>query len=308
VTTTFRITPDGEFSLTAAVDFLSSFTPADYLRNGDDTEDEKRDAADPVLRLAFPVEQDGHSVGVAVRQGPSGVVLAELSDDSDAADPDRVRSQVARILSLDVDAHAMRDAVAGDNHATELVDSYSGLRPVCFNSPYEAACWAVLSNRIRMSQAATMKTRISRDHGTEHVIDGVKTAAFPAPKTLLDVPELPGVSDTKVDRLKAVARAALEGLLDGTTLRALDPDDAVNTLGTIPGIGPFGAELILVRGAGAPDRFPRNETRLHKEMATVYGLKEDDVDAMQQIADGWRPYRSWVSFYFRRQVETHKAH
>ncbi|GAA1988257.1 hypothetical protein [Amycolatopsis minnesotensis] len=38
------------------------------------------------------------------------------------------------------------------------------------------------------------------------------------------------------------------------------------------GIGPFSAQLILVRGAGHPDVFPRDERRLADEMRHRYGV------------------------------------
>ena len=58
-----------------------------------------------------------------------------------------MRSQVERILSLDVDgsgflAVGKRDPVVG-----ELQRRYPGLRPVGFWSPYEAAAWTIIRPR-----------------------------------------------------------------------------------------------------------------------------------------------------------------
>jgi len=51
-----------------------------------------------------------------------------------------------------------------------------GLRPCGFHSPYEAAAWSVLSQRVRIVQAARLRDDLVRRHG-----DG---GAFPAPRTL----------------------------------------------------------------------------------------------------------------------------
>jgi DNA-3-methyladenine glycosylase II len=42
---------------------------------------------------------------------------------------------------------------------------YPGLRPVAFWSPYEAAAWAVIGQRIRIRQAAGIKAAMARQLG-----------------------------------------------------------------------------------------------------------------------------------------------
>ena len=105
----FELQALGPFSLAASTRFLGGFAPAAYEATGDG-----------VLRLAFvadPAFQPGGEevvAGVALWDG-GGRVVAELSGD---ADPEAVRAQVARILSLDVDGRGFpavggRDPVIG---------------------------------------------------------------------------------------------------------------------------------------------------------------------------------------------------
>jgi DNA-3-methyladenine glycosylase II len=154
-----------------------------------------------------------------------------------------------------------------------------------------------------MTVAAAVRRRIARDLGTRHEVAGVELAAFPAPEVLLAVRQIEGVDERRLERLHAVARAARSGVLDGSRLRDADTDAARAALLGIPGIGPFSAELVLIRGAGAPDVFPSAEPRLHAEMGRAYGIDPGDVDRLTAVADGWRPFRSWVSFLFRRRAE-----
>jgi 3-methyladenine DNA glycosylase/8-oxoguanine DNA glycosylase len=86
-------------------------------------------------------------------------------------------------------------------------------------------------------------------------------------------------------------------------LLALGPDEALRRLQKLPGIGPFSAQLILVRGAGHPDVFPADEQRLHAEMRASYGLPGADVAELEEVARRWRPYRSWVALLLRRHRE-----
>jgi len=60
--------------------------------------------------------------------------------------------------------------------------------------------------------------------------------------------DLPG---RKSEYLTAVAEAALDGELDGAAIRKLDPAEAVRRLTAIKGLGPFAAELAVLRRARA---------------------------------------------------------
>jgi DNA-3-methyladenine glycosylase II len=68
-------------------------------------------------------------------------------------------------------------------------------------------------------------------------------------------------------------------------------------------MGPFSADLVVVRGAGAPDVFPVAEPRLHDSMATLYGLVEPSLTELADVAKPWAPYRSWVAVLIRADRE-----
>lgn len=292
--TTITMTPRGPFSLTASTRFLEGFAPASYRGSGSAADDRPQP-----LRLAFPVEGSWRTTAVSVTQRPDGTVAAEVTGQA----PDGWAEQLVRILSLDVDGSGLADVAERDPVVGELTAHYPGLRPVCFHSPYEAACWAVIGHRIRIVQAAAIKDRIAAAHGKHVTVDGVPLSAFPGPQALLDGLDAIKLPDIKIDRLRGLAEATLDGLLDAARLRALNPAAAIAELQQLPGIGPFSAELILVRGAGAPDVFPTSERRLHDSMVQLYELRETGVDALRTVAAAWSPYRSWVSVLIRTNRE-----
>jgi DNA-3-methyladenine glycosylase II len=128
--------------------------------------------------------------------------------------------------------------------------------------------------------------------------------AFPAPGRLADLDTFPGLSGRKPEWLRAVARAAVEGRLDAARLRALPRDEALARLKEVPGIGDFSAELVLLRGAGAPDHIPTHEPRLARAVQRAYGLPESpSQEQLLRISDSWRPYRTWVTLLLRTQLE-----
>jgi DNA-3-methyladenine glycosylase II len=65
-----------------------------------------------------------------------------------------------------------------------------------------------------------------------------------------------------------------------------------------------------VRGAGDPDHFPQHERRLHRAMVDAYGLDAaSPIERLIEIAEAWRPFRSWVSLLLRSDLEdrTHET-
>ena len=220
------------------------------------------------------------------------------------ADPEVVKHQVARILSLEVDGTGFPEVGERDPVVGSLQERYPGLRPVCFYSPYEAAAWAIIGNRIRIVQAARIKNRMAEELGAAIEIDGKPERAFPGPYRLADLKDFPGLFGRKAEYLRALGRSASEGWLDAVYLRSLSVEEAFAGLKKLPGIGDFSAELILLRGAGEPDCLPTNEPRLGRAVAMAYGLEEPPAtEELGRMADAWRPYRTWVSLHLRAMLE-----
>jgi 3-methyladenine DNA glycosylase/8-oxoguanine DNA glycosylase len=288
-----KLAVSGPFDLAASAMFLEGFTPA---ARPDAT------ARPGELRFAFPAAPSWRPVGVIARQrGPDEPVSVRVV--GDASDVDSAVRHARRILSLDVDGAAFADVGRRDPVVAELQRRYPGLRPVAFHSPYEAACWTIIGNRLRIVQAAAIKDQLARRFGTMIDVDGVELPTFPAPEVLAGLDRVPLVNEVKSDRLRAVARAAQAGELDPDTLRAMPMDEALAHLRRLPGIGPFSAELTLLRGAAHPDGFPTAERRLYEEMAIAYNT--NDPQDLARIADTWRPYRTWVAVLFRTRREMH---
>lgn len=288
----FEIEPLGPFSLASGARFLEGFAPAAYDGGGADD-----------LGLAFVADglaEAERVAGVLVRQ-EGATVVGEVHGEADVA---VVRRQVGRILSLDLDGRGFPEVAQHDPVVGRLQQRYPGLRPVCFNSPYEAAAWAIIGNRTRIVQAAKVKARMAEEMGAEVAVGRRTGRAFPGPSRLAEFKAFPGLTATKVERLKHLARAAGEGKLEADLLRSLPVGEALSRLQELRGIGPFSAELILLRGAGEPDRIPRHEPRLSRAVARSYGLDATpSVEEMEKIGEKWRPYRTWVALHLRAALE-----
>jgi DNA-3-methyladenine glycosylase II len=280
----FVIEPDVAFSLAAAASF--GFGPHPSGRPTPDGD---------LMRLAFAVDGYREHAGVVLRQQGKGI-QATVKGARGVA----VRRQVERILSLDHPgrewlAVGRRDPVIGG-----LQREHPGLRPVLFHSPYEAAAWSIISARKPRAYAAALRTKLATAHGRVFTLAGEELAAFPLPEKLATLRAFAGIDATRMTRLRAVARAAVDGLLDASRLAKLSSEAARAELETLPGIGPFYADLVLVRGTGLTDLLPRNEPMLLSYVGHFYSNgKPVDAAALETIAERWRPFRTWATVLIR---------
>jgi len=104
-------------------------------------------------------DDDWTPVGVCLTQPEPGRVQGTVYGD---AHNDRVKRQVARILSLDVDGREWPAVGKRDRVVARLQQMFPGFRPVNWSDAYEAAAWCILSSRITMRQAQGVKDRRQR--------------------------------------------------------------------------------------------------------------------------------------------------
>lgn len=284
-----ELSPRGPFALAQSIEFAAGFDP---MSSG---------GADGRF-FASLCDDDGTSAAFVAHEVDGRVVI----EHDGALSDDRLCAHAARILSLDTDASALADVAARDQVAAAVLAEFPGARPVCFPTPFEVAAWSVLSQRTSMRQAAVVKAGLSQALGEEVEVGGRRDIAFPSPMAVAEAPELPGVGGAqRLERLRAVARAAADGALDPELLRGFaTPDEALAHLEGIHGIGPFSALLVLTRGAGHPDVAPPTTiARARQALAEPYGLDPDQVDAecAASLADAWRPFRSWIFFLLRNR-------
>ncbi len=278
------IEPRGPFSWSAALDVFGNFGPIRRHWQGSDT-----------LRLAFPLDGTFEPVAVAITERGGALELRIAGTDR----VDAVARQVARIFSLDHDGTAYPAVGERDPEIGRLMTALPGLRPVCFTSPYETAAWAIVSQRISMRQAAVIQDRLIAEHGDALEIDGETVRAFPHPDRLLHLTEVQGLAAEKVERLRGVGQAALDGRLDVDRLRDLGDVAGPESLRSIRGIGPFWSSGIYLRGCGIADAFPAEPLSI-AALGITHGLGDQpSATDVERLSETFRPFRMWVCFLLR---------
>jgi DNA-3-methyladenine glycosylase II len=114
-----------------------------------------------------------------------------------------------------------------------------------------------------------------------------------------------GMTNRKAATLRALAERFVDGRLDDETLARLSDEEIEAALTEIPGIGPWTAHGFLIVALDRPDVLLTGDLALRRAVRNAYGFDHlPNEDAMAQIAERWRPYRSLaVSYLFASEFE-----
>jgi AraC family transcriptional regulator of adaptative response / DNA-3-methyladenine glycosylase II len=207
--------------------------------------------------------------------------LSELRDLGTAV------ARCRRLLDLDADPAAVDEVLGADPTLSALVAGAPGRRVPTSPDASELAVRAVLGQQVSVAGARTLTAQLVTAAGrplAEPV--GTLTHAFPRPAALADA-DLTAVGLTGARRrtVHALATALAHGSL--SLGPGADRDEAARSLLALPGIGPWTAALVGLRGLADPDVWLPGDLALRRSLRT---LDSSDGDA----AARWRPWRSYA--------------
>jgi AraC family transcriptional regulator, regulatory protein of adaptative response / DNA-3-methyladenine glycosylase II len=197
-------------------------------------------------------------------------------------------SRVRRLLDLDADPLAVRSALHDDALLGTSVETTPGLRVPGTVDGAELAVRAVLGQQVSVAGARTLGGRLASQYGSALPESfGELDRLFPTAETLAAAdPSTMPLPASRARALQALAGAIAEGRIGidpGT-----DRDSAEEALRAVPGVGPWTASYIRMRGLGDPDVFLGQDLGVKKALR-AWG---EPVDSAL-----WKPWRSYATFH-----------
>ncbi|HEY1442611.1 MAG TPA: DNA-3-methyladenine glycosylase 2 family protein [Mycobacterium sp.] len=236
--------------------------------------------------LRLPSGSGGGTLTPAVDHVRCLLVLDDFRDLTTAI------ARCRRLLDLDADPEAVVDALSRDPDLCPVVAKAPGQRIPRTVDEAELAARAVLGQQVSTKAARTHAARLVTAYGRP-VNDpaGALTHTFPSVEELAEIdPVHLAVPKARQRTLSAL----LAGLADGTVVldSGSDWESARRQLLALPGIGPWTAEVIAMRGLGDPDAFPASDLGL-RMAAKQLGLPAGERTLLEHSAR-WRPWRSYA--------------
>lgn len=133
------------------------------------------------------------------------------------------------------------------------------------------------------------------------------TDAYPFPEELLglDLPTLrsAGLSRQKATYIQNVAEFFQRENLIGKDLADMEDESVIQYLTQIKGVGRWTVEMLLMFTLNRPDVLPLDDLGIQQAIQLLYGFEEKGKalkKRMLEIAEPWRPYRTYASMYLWR--------
>ena len=201
-------------------------------------------------------------------------------------------------MSTGASAHAAREHLrAADPVLRALIDRCGpdGLperRAGGQREHYGALVRTIVGQQLSTRAAAAIYLRVAERFGGRE----------PTPEEILaEDPEAlraVGLSRAKVSYLRSLAEHVLDGSLELARMDSLPDEQVIAELSAVKGIGTWSAHMFLIFHLRRPDVLAVGDLGIRKAMQAAYGLHGLPSPAeMEQIAAGWRPYRTLACRY-----------
>jgi 3-methyladenine DNA glycosylase/8-oxoguanine DNA glycosylase len=106
-----------------------------------------------------------------------------------------------------------------------------------------------------------------------------------------------GLSMRKARYIKGIGEAAIQGDLNLLEIKEMPNERVIERLSSLPGIGVWTAEMLLIFSLGRPDVVSWEDLAIRRGMMNLYGLRELSKIQFDRFRKRYSPYGSVASLY-----------
>ena len=218
----------------------------------------------------------------------------------EALDPATIAAAEDRLtffLGLDDDLRPFYAIGRADPAFALIIEQLYGYHQLKFPTPFENACWAILTQRTPMAVAARQKAALTARYGGSITVAGTAYAAFPDASALAtaDPDELTAIVGTTRRTSYLLSAAEAFATVDEGWLRTAPWAEVERWLLKINGIGAWSASFVLIRGLGRMQVLPAGEGQHSGIVSRLYLAGKPATEA--DIARIAAPYGEWQGYW-----------
>ena len=237
------------------------------------------------------VENRGTIAGPDVR-------FAIRSGNSSAEAREGIRRMLRKVLGLDVDPEPFRRLAVSEPTLRPTARALRGMRPPRFVDLFETLANVVPFQQLSLEAGVAIVGRLVERFGEPLDHDSRRFHAFPTARRIAEEQctalRACGLSAQKAETLRHLSRAIDSGELDQSRIARMSTNNALQTLLKLPGIGPWSAALVLLRGFGRLDVFPPGDVGAARGLRALLSIER--AAPLDRIIERFGDLRGYLYF------------
>ncbi len=214
----------------------------------------------------------------------------------------RIREALQRMLGFQIDVTEFYTLAEKDHLLSPLAQHFLGLKPPRFPSLFEALLNAFACQQVSLDVGIMLLNRLTATYGMQFDDGQSALSAFPEPGVLANTSveriRTLGFSHQKARAITELATALVKNQRDFSLLEAMNDEEAKTYLSSMPGVGRWTAEYVLLRGLGRLDTFPGDDVGAQKNLQQLLHLEEKpSYEKVKEVTSPWQPYAGFVYFH-----------
>jgi DNA-3-methyladenine glycosylase II len=231
-------------------------------------------------------------------------LLVKLGSNTEISKEDATAAKklISTIFDVRLDIKPFYKAVVSDRIMSKIVKKLNGLKICSTPTAFEALVSSIVEQQISLNVALNIERKLIKKFGEKLTLDTSEYFSFPTPAKLsqgsLKQFRACGLSTNKVEYIKGISKLLSNCELDLEEMKNMDDAIILKKLLEIRGVGIWTAELTMVRGMQKYDTMPADDLGLRRCIAGYYaGSKLVSSDEARAVAEKWKPWRGYASFY-----------
>ena len=217
------------------------------------------------------------------------VTVTSQTDDDLTEDLERIRY----LFAVDEDPSFAVEHLSQDPFIGRLVTERPWVRvPRCWDR-FEASIRIIIGQQISVAAATTISGRIAAGLGQQVQTGSDLNRIFPSPEVLANA-DLSGMglTERRKTTLRNFSRAVTDGTIDLESSQ--DLDEMEKHWCTLPGIGPWTAQVAAMRVLGHDDAMPSSDLGVLRSMNRLTN-QDFNPKHLKNQSRIWSPFRSWAA-------------
>jgi len=217
----------------------------------------------------------------------------------------KIKKSLSFILGIDDNVAAFYKLAESDPVMLKLVKIFYGMRAPTTETVFESLIIAITEQQLALSIVITFRSRLVKQYGRTLTVGGETYYAFPTAFDLAEarVEDIRSMkfSQKKSEAILSVSKLVSKGKLDLEEMRNWSKDKILETLTEIPGIGPWSANYVMVRGMRRGEGLMASDLAVRAAVADFHRLKDKaTVEDAEKILAPYEDYQSYAAYYLTR--------